>query len=174
MKFGDKLAFIKNDDIKDKFIETIKQRQYDIDQMEKQKFCEHLKIFAENYIMKRREKLKLTEYTDMKNIYRDRSNKYSDILTAIENALEKDIIYYNTRNASTDFNLVDVKEKIKKVEQRLKYLNKRKHQKQFLMIQETNRKNKAEKLIKSKMKAHLSESMKNIELEKSPLRSEKL
>ena len=112
MKFGDKLAFIKNDDIKDKFIETIKQRQYDIDQMEKQKFCEHLKVFAENYIMKRREKLKLTEYTDMKNIYRDRSNKYSDILTAIENALEKDIIYYNTRNASTDFNLVDVKEKI--------------------------------------------------------------
>jgi len=142
--------------------------------MEKQKFCEHLKVFAESYIMKRREKLKLTEYTDMKNIYRDRSNKYSDILTAIENALEKDIIYYNTRNASTDFNLVDVKEKIKKVEQRLKYLNKRKHQKQFLMIQDTNKRNKAEKLIKSKMKAYLSESMKNIELEKSPLRSEKL
>jgi len=142
--------------------------------MEKQKFCEHLKVFAESYIMKRREKLKLTEYTDMKNIYRDRSNKYSDILTAIENALEKDIIYYNTRNASTDFNLVDVKEKIKKVEQRLKYLNKRKHQKQFLMIQDTNKRNKAENLIKSKMKAYLSESMKNIELEKSPLRSEKL
>jgi hypothetical protein len=88
--------------------------------MEKQKFCEQLKLFAENYIMKRRERLKLNEYMDMKNIYTDRSNKYSDILTALENALEKDIIYFNTRNGSTDYNLIEVKEKIKKVEHRIK------------------------------------------------------
>ena len=74
----------------------------------------------------------------MKKIYKDKNNKYGDILTAIENALEKDIIYFNSRNASTDFNLVEVKEKIKKVEFRLKYLNEKKRQKQMQMIKQKN------------------------------------
>lgn len=53
-KLKNKLAFIRDDNIKDEFIQMIKERQFHIDQQEKENFRNKLKELVDFLITKRR------------------------------------------------------------------------------------------------------------------------
>ena len=44
-------------------------------------------------------------------------------MTSIENSIEKDIIFFNNTNRQTDFNFIELKDKVKKVEHQIKINN---------------------------------------------------
>lgn len=70
----------------------------------------------------RRQKLFYNEYQEFNKIYRGKGT-YADIMTSIENSIEKDIIFFNNTNRQTDFNFIELKDKVKKVEHQIKINN---------------------------------------------------